>query len=180
MVPLMIVSAISYFINRATVKYSIYTKNLAIHGDWLSHEDKDKTVLRMMKLRYVLETNFTVLHPDEKPVDRRSDIIHTKRNIFPVVDENRKLLGVIYSERLFSILMGEEVTDKTMKELAQAPLDVVRMNANMYDVMRKMDREDIWILPVLDDNDRYMGFVSKSAIFNKYRALLVRQGAYLD
>ncbi|QNL49077.1 chloride channel protein [Olivibacter sp. SDN3] len=180
MVPLMIVSAISYFINRATVKYSIYTKNLAEHGDWLSHEDKDKTVLRMMKLRYVLESNFTILLPNEKPIDRRSDIIHTKRNIFPVVDEQQKLLGVIYSERLFSILMGEEVTDKSMKELAQPPVDVVRMDANMYDVMRKMDREDIWILPVLDANDRYMGFVSKSAIFNKYRALLVRQSAYLD
>lgn len=180
MVPLMIVSAISYFINRATIKYSIYTKNLAVHGDWLSHEDKDKTVLRMMKLRYVLETNFTVLSPDEKPIDRRSDIIHTKRNIFPVVDKDRKLLGIIYSERLFSILMGEELTDKSMKELAQPPVDIVRMDANMYDVMRKMDREDIWILPVLDEQDKYMGFVSKSAIFNKYRALLVRQGAYLD
>ncbi|GAA4805633.1 chloride channel protein [Olivibacter ginsenosidimutans] len=180
MVPLMIVAAISYFINRAVMKYSIYTKNLAKHGDWLSYEDKDKTVLRMMKLRYILETNFTVLAPDEKPMDRRSDIIHTKRNIFPVVDAAQKLLGVIYSERLFSILMGEEVTDKTMKELAQAPIDVVRMDANMYDVMRKMDREDIWILPVLDEHDRYMGFVSKSAIFNKYRALLMRQGTYLD
>ena len=180
MVPLMLVAAISYFINRATIKYSIYTKNLAAHGDWLSHEDKDKTVLRMMKLRYVLETSFTVLHPDERPVDRRLDIIHSKRNIFPVVDAEQKLLGVIYSERLFSILTGEEVTEKTMKELAQAPLDVVRMDANMYDVMRKMDREDIWILPVLDEKDKYMGFVSKSAIFNKYRALLMRQGAYLD
>ena len=180
MVPLMIVAAISYFINRATIKYSIYTKNLVAHGDWLSHEDKDRTVLRMMKLRYLLETNFTVLRPDEKPIDRRTDIIHTKRNIFPVVDADRKLLGVIYSERLFSILMGEEVTDKTMKELAQAPLDVVRTDANMYDVMRKMDREDIWILPVLDEQDHYMGFISKSAIFNKYRALLIRQGAYLD
>jgi len=180
MVPLMIVSAISYFINRATMKYSIYTKNLAEHGDLLSHEDKDKTVLRMMKLRYVLETNFTVLRPGERPTDRRHDIIHTKRNIFPVVDEQQKLLGVIYSERLFSILMGEEVTDKTMKELAQPPIDVVRMDANMYEVMMKMDREDIWILPVLDQNDHYKGFVSKSAIFNKYRALLIRQGAYLD
>ncbi len=180
MVPLMIVSAISYFINRATLKYSIYTKQLAERGDWLSHEDKDRTVLRMMKLRYVVENNFTVLKPDERPEDRRSDIIHTKRNIFPVVNDQRILVGIIYSERLFSILMGEEKTDKTFGELAQAPNDVVQVDANMYDVMRKMDREDIWILPVVDAKDHYVGFVSKSAIFNKYRALLIRQGAYLD
>lgn len=180
MVPLMLVSAISYFINRGVLKYSIYTKKLAQHGDWLSHEDKDKTVLRMMKLRYVLERNFTILHPDEYPGDRRSDIIHTKRNIFPVVDSDNMLVGIIYSERLLSILIGEEQMDKTMRELAQPPNDVVHIDANMYDVMLKMEREDIWILPVLDKDGHYMGFVSKSAIFNKYRALLVRQAAYLD
>lgn len=180
MVPLMLVSAISYFINRGVLKYSIYTKKLAQHGDWLSYEDKDKTVLRMMKLRYVLESNFTVLLPDEYPIDRRSDIIHSKRNIFPVVGRDKKLMGVIYSERLLTILMGEEKMDKNMGELALVPNDVVRIDANMYEVMLKMEREDIWILPVLDNDDLYMGFVSKSAIFNKYRALLVRQASYLD
>lgn len=180
MVPLMIVSAISYFIKRATSKYSIYTKSLAEKGDWLSHGDKDKTVLKMMKLRYLLERNFTILYPNEKPAERRLDIIHTKRNIFPVVEENGKLTGIIFSEKLFEILIGEEKSDKTMKELAQTPQDIIRIDANMYDVMRKMDREDIWILPVVDKNDRYLGFVSKSAIFNKYRALLMRQGSYLE
>jgi len=180
MVPLMIVSAVSYFINRSTLKYSIYTQSLAEKGDWLSHEDKDRTVLKMMKLRYVVERNFTVLHPDEKPMDRRLDILHTKRNIFPVVDDAKSLVGIIYSEKLFEILIGEAAADKTMKELVQPPQDIIRVDANMYDVMRKMDREDIWILPVVDFDNRYIGFVSKSAIFNKYRALLMRSGNYLQ
>jgi len=182
MVPLMLVTAISYLINRATVKYSIYTKVLAEKGDLLTHEDKDRTVLSMMKLRYVLERNFTVLQPDERPADRRHDIIHTKRNIFPVVDGTGKLLGIIYSERLFEILLGEnpEKENKTMSELAEKPVDIVRMDANMESVMQKMNREDIWILPVVDAAGNYQGFVSKSAVFNKYRALLMRQGAYLE
>jgi len=182
MVPLMLVTALSYLINRAVLKYSIYTKGLAEQGDLLTHEDKDRTVLSMMKLRYVLERNFTVLRPDEKPVDRRHDIIHTKRNIFPVVDNDGKLLGIIYSERLFEILLGEnpEKADKTMRELAEKPVDIVQMDTNMESVMQKMNREDIWILPVVDAGGNYMGFVSKSAVFNKYRALLMRQGAYLE
>lgn len=182
MIPLMLVTAVSYLINRGVLKYSIYTKVLAEKGDLLTHEDKDRTVLSMMKLRYVLERNFTVLHPDERPQDRRYDIIHTKRNIFPVVDSDGKLLGIIYSERLFEILLGEhpERGGKTMRELAEKPVDVVEMGANMEVVMQKMNREDIWILPVVDENGNYMGFVSKSAVFNKYRALLMRQGAYLE
>ena len=182
MVPLMLVTAISYLINRATLKYSIYTKVLAETGDLLTHEDKDRTVLSMMKLRYVLERNFTILRPDERPADRRHDIIHTKRNIFPVVDDEGKLLGIIYSERLFEILLGEspEKGSKTMRELAEKPLDIIQMDTNMEAAMQKMNREDIWILPVVDTEGNYMGFVSKSAIFNKYRALLMRQGAYLE
>jgi len=180
MVPLMIVSAITYFINKSVLKYSIYTQALAESDDWLPHEDKDRTVLKMMKLRYVLERSFTILHPNEKPMDRRLDILHTKRNIFPVVDDNQVLMGVIYSEKLFEILIGEASADKTMKELAQPPQDIIRIDADMYEVMRKMDREDIWILPVVDSNNKYLGFVSKSAIFNKYRALLMRLGNYLE
>lgn len=179
MVPLMIVSAISYFINRSNLKHSIYTQSLA-EGDWLSHDDKDKTVLSMMKLQYVVERNFTVLHPDEKPMERRLDILHSKRNIFPVVNDQNELVGIIFSEKLFEILIGEASGDKTMKELAQAPQDVIRLDANMYEVMRKMDREDIWILPVVNEREQYVGFVSKSAIFNKYRALLMRSGSYLS
>lgn len=182
MVPLMLTTAISYFINRATLKYSIYTKPLAEKGDLLTHEDKDRTVLSMMKLRYVLERNFTVLRPDERPVDRRHDIIHSKRNIFPVVEADGRLVGIIYSERLFEALLGEtpENAQKTMRELAEKPVDIIRMDTNMEAVMQKMNREDIWILPVTDSSGHYMGFVSKSAIFNKYRALLMRQATYLE
>jgi CIC family chloride channel protein len=182
MVPLMLVTAIAYLINRAVMKHSIYTKALAEKGDLLSHEDKDRTVLSMMKLRYVLENNFTILYPDEYPVDRRNDIIHTKRNIFPVLDGDRKLLGIIYSKRLLEVLLGEESDDKgkTMRELMEKPTDTVMADANMERVMQKMNREDVWILPVVDSDGRYQGFVSKSAVFNKYRALLMRQASYFD
>lgn len=180
MVPLMIVTSIAYLINRSVMKHSIYTKVLAEKGDLLTHEDKDRTVLSMMKLRYVLERNFTILRPHERPFDRRHDIIHTKRNIFPVVNEEGKLQGIIYSERLFEILLGESnEMSKTMVDLLEKPIDTILADTNMEVVMNKMNREDIWILPVVDQQGNYMGFVSKSAIFNKYRALLMRQADYL-
>src|SRR5690606_14732010 len=108
-------------------------------------------------------------------------LIHTKRNIFPVVDEHGKLMGIIYSGRLFEMLLGEtNEVDKTIADLVQKPVDTVQMGANMEVVMNKMNREDIWILPVVDQAGKYLGFVSKSAVCNKYRALLMRQANYLD
>ena len=180
MVPLMIVTAISYLINKAVMKHSIYTKILAEQGDLLSHEDKDGTVLSMMKLRYLLEKNFTLLKPYEKASDRRYDIIHTKRNIFPIVDDDGKFLGIIHSERLLEILLGEDAAaqEKSMQEIMQKPMDVVNISLRMDIVMQKMNREDVWMLPVVNDEGKYLGFISKSAVFNKYRALLMRQADY--
>jgi len=181
MVPLMLVASISYLINRGVMKHSVYTKVLAESGDLLSYEDKDRTVLSMMKLRYVLETNFVVLRPDQTPLDRQPDIIHSKRNIFPIVDEKGKLLGILYSERLFSILLGEEEgRDKTFAVLAQKPNDIIIETENMEHVMTKMNKEDVWILPVVNKDEQYLGFISKSSVFNKYRWLLIRQGQYLE
>lgn len=181
MVPLMLVTSIAYFINRSIMKYSIYTRGLAESGDLLSYEDKDRTVLVMMKLRYLIEKNFTILRPSETPISRQSDIIHSKRNIFPVVDSDDKLLGIIYSGRLFSILLGEEDgRELTFDQLIQQPIDVVRVTDNMDEVMWKMNRDDIWMLPVLDTEGKYLGFISKAAVFNKYRSLLMQQSNYMD
>lgn len=181
MVPLMLVTSISYLINRSVLKHSIYTKVLADSGDLMSYEDKDRTVLSMMKLRYVLEKNFVVLKPTETPLDRKTSIIHSKRNIFPIVDDAGLLMGVIYSERLFSILLGEEEgADKTFDKLVQKPNDIIREDEHMELVMTKMNRDDVWILPVVDKDNKYLGFISKASVFNKYRALLVRQGQYLE
>jgi CIC family chloride channel protein len=181
MVPLMLVSSIAYLINRGVLKHSIYTKVLADSGDLLSYEDKDRSVLSMMKLRYVLETNFVILRPGETPVDRKHDIIHSKRNIFPIVDEKGKFLGILYIEYLLSILLGEEEgMDKTFDKLVQKPNDIIKGDENMEIVMAKMNKDDVWILPVVDQEDHYLGFVSKSSVFNKYRALLMRQGQYLE
>lgn len=181
MVPLMLVASISYLINRGVMKHSIYTKVLAESGDLISYEDKDRTVLSMMKIRYVLETNFVVLRPQETPLDRQSDIIHSKRNIFPIVDEKGKLMGILYSERLFSILLGEEEgRDMTFAALGQKPNDIIFETENMENVMTKMNKEDVWILPVVNKEEQYLGFISKSSVFNKYRGLLIRQGQYLE
>lgn len=53
----------------------------------------------------------------------------------------------------------------------------------MEQVMQTFDDTKAWNLPVVDEEGRYQGFVSKSKIFNSYRQVLVhflkinRQGA---
>jgi CIC family chloride channel protein len=177
MVPLMIVSALSYFINKGILKYSIYTKALAEQGNLLSLENRDHNVLRRIKLKYLIENDFVVLRPGDTPRSRSAAIVHTNRNVFPVVDESGMLTGILYSDQLLELLVSSNLDDQNrmIKEIAQPPDKTVTVNTSMFEVMQIMDSLDTRILPVVDDNGLYVGFVTKTGIFNKYRHLLMRQ-----
>ncbi len=177
MVPLMIVSAISYFINKAVLKYSIYTTGLALQGNLISQQSKDHNVLKRIKLKYLLEKDFVILRPDDTPQSRSADIIHTNRNIFPVVTLEGELTGILHSDQLLELLLSKKPEDQNLqlKEIAQPPDKTVDVNTSMYDVMQIMDSQDTRILPVIGNKNLYLGFVTKNGIFNKYRHILVRE-----
>ncbi|MEO5944285.1 MAG: chloride channel protein [Ferruginibacter sp.] len=178
MVPLMIVSAISYFINKGILKYSIYTRSLADEGNLISQENKDHNVLRRIKLKYLLEKDFVILHPDDVLQSRSSEIIHTHRNVFPVVDTNGELTGILYSDQLLEYLVSEKQEDRKrlIKDIAQPADKKIDINTPMFKVMQLMDSIDMRILAVTDADNIYQGFVTKNGIFNKYRHILSRQG----
>jgi len=178
MVPLMIVSAISYFINKGMVRYSIYTYGLAAKGDLVTQENKDHGVLRRIKLKYLIENDFVILRPDDTPKSRSADIVHTTKNVFPVVDSGGVLTGILYSDHLLELLVSKNPEDQNrfIKDIAEPPGRVININTSMYDVMQIMDSLDTRILPVIQENNIYLGFVTKNAIFNKYRHILMRQG----
>lgn len=181
MVPLMIVSAISYFINKGVLKHSIYTKSLAESGDLASPEFKDGALLRRMKLKYLVEDDFIILKPQDTAFDRSHDIIHTQRNIFPVVAEDGTLQGVIYSEELLDVLVNKNsaASMTPVQEMMHPLTDTVLYTASTLEVMRGMEIHNIHIYPVVDENNGYKGFVSKAGILNKYRELLKRDRDYL-
>ncbi|MBS1921689.1 MAG: chloride channel protein [Bacteroidetes bacterium] len=177
MVPLMIVSAISYFINKAGLKYSIYTRELAEQGDLITQENKDHDILRRIKLKYLLEKDFVILRPDDTPRSRSIDIIHSARNVFPVVTKEGKLTGILLSDKLLELLVSNKPDDpnRLIKDIAQPPNRRIDINTSMFDVMQIMDSQDTRILPVVDSANMYLGFVTKNGIFNKYRHILKRQ-----
>lgn len=179
MVPLMITSAISYLISRRSSKYSIYTKPLAEKGELLSHEDKDTTVLNMMKLRYLIEKDYVVLNEEDVISSRISEILQSKRNLFPVVGALEEFKGLVYVEELLK--EGRHISNTlSANDLMQPAPDTAQIDDTLKNVLGKMEKENVWLLPVLDDQGRYLGFVSKTAIFNKYRALLSRQADYME
>lgn len=182
MVPLMLVSAISYFINKATLKHSIYTKSLAEKGELEPDAGREKSILQRIKLKYILETNFVILKPDDTPQSRSQDIIHTEKNLFPVIGNEGKLQGIVYGERLLEMLIAAKPEEKDLpvEQLLDASFTAIPIRSNMFEVMKKMDQEHIDIFPVVDEEQRYLGFVSRTGILSKYRVLLKRDQGYLS
>lgn len=180
MVPLMITSAISYLISRTANQHSIYTKPLAESGDLMSYEDKDSTVLNMMKLKYLVEDDYLLLDEGDTIPERLNEILQSKRNLFPVIGEDKTFKGLLYVEEVLKkAINNPKMNELKVEDLMHTAPDVIFIYDSLKTVLKKMEKENAWLLPVLDEHEEFIGFVSKTAVLNKYRALLIRQADYM-
>jgi CIC family chloride channel protein len=173
-VPLMIVSAISFITISYYEEHSLYTKNLIERGDYDPY-DKDKQVLINIPLNKLIERDLLTIEPDKKLKDLIKIVRKSKRNIYPVVSQDKELIGIIMLDNIREIMFDKEAQEKTsISSLVTSPPDVINLEDNMQDVMRKFEKTGAWNLPVLSDN-KYEGLLSKSTIFNAYRNNLRRK-----
>jgi CIC family chloride channel protein len=171
--PLMIVSGVSFSTIYLFEKNSIYSMRLAQKGELVTHH-KDKAVLTLMKVENVIEKDFDIVNPDMYLGNLVKIISTSKRNIFPVIGENGVLLGIVLLDDIRNIMFRTELYYRfKVVKLMISPPAKININDPMEQVMRTFDETNAWNLPVIDDEDRYVGFVSKSKIFNTYRKVLV-------
>lgn len=173
-VPLMLVSAIAYSTSSYFETYSIYTKKLIETGDLIPH-DKDRQVLSLIHISKMIEKDLLKIHPDATLGDLVDLVRISKRNIFPVVDEEARLVGIVTLDDIRELMFDEESRKSIyVKSLMHNPPESVSSYESMLSVMGKFEKTGAWNLPVIDD-EKYVGFVSKSRIFNAYRKKLIRQ-----
>lgn len=170
---LMITSTVAYLIMNLFESHSIYAMRLAKAGELMTH-NKDRAVLGFMKMQQVIETNLETVHPDNMLGDLVNVISKSSRNIFPVVDSDKRLLGIITLDEVRNIMFRSDLYQRfRMRELMISPPAVLSINDSMEEVMKTFEKTGAWNLPVVD-NGKYVGFVSKAAIFNVYRKMLMQ------
>lgn len=171
--PLMIVSSVSYLTIILFEKHSIYSMRLAQKGELVTHH-KDKAVLTLMKVENVIEKDFEVIKPEMFLGDLVKVISSAKRNIFPVVNDDGVLQGIVLLDDIRNIMFRKELYGRfKVQKLMISPPAKLSVNDSMEKVMRIFDDTEAWNLPVIDEHEKYLGFVSKSKIFNSYRKVLV-------
>ncbi|MDR1414362.1 MAG: chloride channel protein [Odoribacteraceae bacterium] len=172
LLPLMLTSVISYLTSRGMEPYSIYARRLALKGDLLTH-NKDKAVLTLMKLEKVVETDFKLVDVDDTLGDLVKVVSRSSRNLFPVLDKEKHLLGIVLLDDIRKIMFNQEMYATTyVRDFMTIPDTVIDSRDSMERVMKKFEESGAWNLPVLHDGE-YLGFVSKAKIFNTYRRVLI-------
>ena len=171
--PLMIVAVSSYLTIIVFEPHSIYSMRLAKKGELLTHH-KDKAVLTLMKMENVVEKDFVTVHPEMDLGELVKAISTSHRNVFPVTDKNGVLLGIVLLDDIRNIMFRQELYHRfTVNKLMTSVPARLFDTDSIEQVMKTFDDTKAWNLPVVDRDGRYLGFVSKSKIFNSYRQVLV-------
>lgn len=179
-IPLMIVSSISFFIVKTSEPFSMETKKLASLGQIFTHQ-KEKNILTSINLHDMLENKYGSISIDKKLIDLVEIIKKSEKNIYAVYDGRNRFAGIIelndIKQKLFE---PDQYKTISINTLMKKPSAVLNENQDMHEVMEQFDITQSWYLPVLDRNRRFIGFISKTKVFNRYRETLAQQGDFYE
>ena len=170
MVPLMVVSALSLAINRLFFKESIYTQSIAEKGVKVSF-NKDETILNMMTSNHLIETNFSMIRPEQTLRDLIPLIASSTRNIFPVVAENGDFKGHILFDDVRKFMFDTNLYDVSVDKLMVYPDYEISLGEPMESVVQKFEESHKYNIPVIDGG-KYIGYISRANVFTTYQATL--------
>ena len=171
-IPLMIVSVISFLMARWFAPISPELRKLADEGKIFTREH-DKNILTLLHTSDLINKNAQVILEDA-PLEDLLDIIKNgKMNTFAVVDQERRLVGIFTLDDIRPFLFNKDLQESlNLKQIIKAPAALINERDDMRDIIKTFDETATWNLPVLDSNNKFLGFISKSSVLMNYRQLL--------
>ncbi|MDV6170021.1 chloride channel protein [Flavobacterium sp. DG1-102-2] len=171
MVPLMIVSSISFAVSKQFEKHSMDVKHLAAKGDVFT-SDKDKNILSGIDILNVIDTEMITLSPTQKAEDIVGLMATTKQTVFAVIDAKKNLLGIVDFNKVRHILFNQfQIKYTPLADMITVPAEVACMEDSIEMIMEKFEASHTDYLPLIKE-DRYFGFIYKAKILEEYRAKL--------
>lgn len=170
LMPIMIVSGISYVTVRIFEKNNVYSIQLAKRGLLMTHH-ADKNILMQMDIEKIIETNFFVIKPQDTLGSLVEVVAESNRNLYPVVDENGVFLGSVLLDRIRKIMFKPKLYEKIkVSELMQYPNITIDKSDSMETIATKIQGNDKFNIAVID-GDKYLGYISRANLFSHYRSI---------
>jgi len=170
--PLMIVSVSSFLTINIFESHSIYSARLAKEGKLITHHT-DHAVLTLMQLSSVVEKDYLSVEPDTELRDIVNKISRSHTSIIPVLDAGGILQGEIDITKIRNVVFRIELYHHfTARQLMQEPAAVLSDQSPMTDVMKVFEKTHADWLPVLDNESRLEGYISRQRLFTQYRKMV--------
>lgn len=171
-IPLMIVSIISYLIAKWFSPISPELKSLADEGKIFTNKH-DKNLLFALRTEDFIDKYSQTINENASVTELFEMVKNGDKNIFAIVDENRKLKGVLTLDDIRPYLFNKEIENsQTITQIMKAPPAVLHRENKPLDILQTFDDTGVWNLPVVSDTNDFIGFISKSSILMSYRQLL--------
>ncbi|MES2417724.1 MAG: chloride channel protein [Bacteroidota bacterium] len=170
-IPLMIVSVTSHLIAKWFSPISPDLRQMADDGKIFTREH-DRNLLNRMSITELIDKDSQLI-PLNSTSEQIVEIISKgKKNAFAIVNPSGELCGVMTLDDIRPFLFKNPSEPLPISKLIKAPAALVHPEDEMPDTIRKFDETSAWHLPVVDHQNRFIGFLSKSAILTSYRQLL--------
>lgn len=171
-IPLMIVSVISYLIAKWFSPISPELKSLADQGKIFTNKH-DKNLLFALRTEDFIDQYSQTINQNASVTELFEMVKNGDKNIFAVVDDSRKLKGVLTLDDIRPYLFNKEIeTSQSITQVMKAPPAVLHRENKPLDILQTFDDTGVWNLPVVSENNDFIGFISKSSILMSYRQLL--------
>ena len=169
LIPLILTATVSYGTVRLFQKYSIYSKRIAQSGDLLTH-DNDQAVLTLLHTYDLIRDKYPCLRIEQHLRDVVAAVKDSTAAVIAVVDADGRFQGLIDIGNVRKYLLRTDLYDKLKVEnLMETAPALLNKDEKMESVMRKFDSTGAWRLPVVDNDSRYLGFISRSRLLTAYR-----------
>ncbi|BAP31640.1 voltage-gated family Cl- channel [Chryseobacterium sp. StRB126] len=171
-IPLMIVSIMSYLIAKWFSPISPELKSLADEGKIFTNKH-DKNLLFALRTDDFIDKYSQTIQENASITDLFELVKNGDKNIFAVVDDTRTLKGVLTLDDIRPYLFNKEIDPlQTVGQIMKAPQSILHPENKPLDILQTFDDTGVWNLPVVSENNVFIGFISKSSILMSYRQLL--------
>ncbi len=171
MVPLMIVSSISFAVSKQFEKHSMDVKTLAESGDVFT-SDKDKNILLNLDLLPLINQDFVTLTKATTFENLAATFTTSNQKIYPVLDDKNKLIGIVDFDVIRPFIFNAfRVKFTNLEDVISQPTSILNYEDGMEHIFEEFENTKAELLPVIRYG-KYFGIISKLSLLESYREKL--------
>ena len=163
-IPLMLVSSISYAISRRYDKYSMDIYMIADKGIVFT-ADKDRNILNKIDVRLLYRSDIEFVRKNFTFEQIRDIFARTDQNFIPVLDDNSRVLGIVKIENVLKASLGTGAFDVSN---FMTKANVESIGDETWRIIKTMDETQNDYVFLTREN-RFIGYITKAMIMDAYR-----------